>query len=220
VPVSSKPLTDASPGHGATSSTGYFLRTSSTWMAYLLIGYFMYVQASLGPILPFLREDLSLGYGTAGLHFGAFALGVLSTGLLGDRPARLLGRRTTLWGGAVGMAAGAGALVPAPSAATSLSATLVTGFCGSLLLMSARATLSCLHGEWRAAISEANVVVGAAAIPSPLLVVAFSRTEFPGWRGELLFAAVLLAAISIVLGRTARSASNEKGGEWIPAPRS
>jgi hypothetical protein len=53
-----------------------------------------------------------------------------------------------------------------------------------------------------------------------LLVGAFSRTEFPGWRGELLFAAVLLAAISIVLGRTARPASNEKGGEWIPAPRS
>jgi MFS family permease len=162
----------------------------------------MYVQASLGPILPFLREDLSLDYGAAGLHFGAFALGVLFTGLLGDRPARLLGRRTTLWGGAVGMAAGAGALAAAPSAATSLSATLVTGFCGSLLLMSAQPTLSDLHGEWRAAaISEANVVAGAAAILAPLLVGAFSRTEVPGWRGELLFAAVLLAAISIVLGR-------------------
>jgi MFS family permease len=202
LPVSSEPLIDAAPGHGAASSTGYFLRTSSTWLAYLLIGYFMYVQASLGPILPFLREDLSLDYGAAGLHFGAFALGVLFTGLLGDRPARLLGRRTTLWGGAVGMAAGAGALAAAPSAATSLSATLVTGFCGSLLLMSAQPTLSDLHGEWRAAaISEANVVAGAAAILAPLLVGAFSRTEVPGWRGELLFAAVLLAAISIVLGR-------------------
>jgi predicted MFS family arabinose efflux permease len=50
----------------------------------------MYVQASLGPILPFLREDLSLDYGAAGLLFGAFALGVLFTGLLGDRPAHLL----------------------------------------------------------------------------------------------------------------------------------
>ena len=137
---------DAAPGHRE-SSPDYFARTSSTWLAYLLIGYFMYVQASLGPILPFLREDLSLGYGAAGLHFGAFALGVLFTGLLGDRPARLLGRRATLWGGAAGMAAGAGTLAAANGAAASLSATLITGFCASLLLMSAQAALSDLHGE-------------------------------------------------------------------------
>ena len=199
--MSSEPRADAAPDHGATS-TSSFARTPSTWLAYLLVGYFMYVQASLGPVIPFLREDLSLGYGAAGLHFGAFALGVLFTGLLADRPARLLGRRTTLWGGAVGMAVGAGALAAAHGIAASLSATLVTGFCASLLLMSAQAALSDLHGEWRAAaISEANVVAGAAAILAPLLVGAFSRTEFPGWRGALLFAAVLLAAISLLLGR-------------------
>src|SRR3712207_6316197 len=142
----------------------------------------MYVQASLGPVLPFLREDLSLGYGTAGLHFGAFALGVLFTGLLGDRPVRLLGRRRTLWVGAVGMAAGVVGLAVANGALASLSATLIAGFCGSLLLMSAQAALSDLHGEWRAAaISEANVAAGATAILAPLLVGAFSRTEFPGW---------------------------------------
>jgi fucose permease len=201
VPVSSEPRTDADPGHEA-FAPDRFERTPSTWLAYLLVGYFMYVQASLGPILPFLREDLSLGYGAAGLHFGAFALGVLFTGLLGDRPARLLGRRTTLWGGAAGMAAEAGALAAANSAAASLSATLITGFCASLLLMSAQAALSDLHGEWRAAaISEANVVAGAAAILAPLVVGAFSRTEFPGWRGALLFATLLLVAISVFLGR-------------------
>jgi hypothetical protein len=113
VPVSSEPRTDADPGHEAFAPVR-FERTPSTWLAYLLVGYFMYAQASLGPILPFLREDLSLGYGAAGLHFGAFALGVL-----------------------------------------------FTGFCASLLLMSAQAALSDLHGEWRAAaISEANVVAG------------------------------------------------------------
>lgn len=194
MPVSSEPRTDAVPAH--------FARTPSTWLAYFLVGYFMYVQASLGPVIPFLREDLSLGYGAAGLHFGAFALGVLFTGLLGDRPARLLGRRTTLWIGAVGMAAGAAGIAAANGALVSLSATLVTGFCGSLLLMSAQATLSDLHGRWRAAaISEANVAAGAAAIMAPLLVGAFSRTEFPGWRGELLFAVVLVAAIALFLGR-------------------
>jgi hypothetical protein len=83
VPVSSEPRTDADPGHEA-FAPDRFERTPSTWLAYLLVGYFMYVQASLGPILPFLREDLSLGYGAAGLHFGAFALGVLFTGLLGE----------------------------------------------------------------------------------------------------------------------------------------
>jgi fucose permease len=100
------------------------------------------------------------------------------------------------------MAAGVVGLAVANGALASLSATLIAGFCGSLLLMSAQAALSDLHGEWRAAaISEANVAAGATAILAPLLVGAFSRTEFPGWRGELLFAVVLLAAISIFLGR-------------------
>lgn len=196
MPVSSEPRTDAGPGHEA-FAPDRFERTPSTWLAYLLVGYFMHVQATLGPILPFLREDLSLGYGAAGLHFGAFALGVLFTGLLGDRPARLLARRTTLWG-----------------AAASLSATLITGFCASLLLMSAQAALSDLHGEWRAAaISEANVVAGAAAILAPLVVGAFSRTEFPGWRGALLFATLLLAALALTVTVDRSAQRHEKGGD-------
>ncbi len=178
------------------------MRTPSTWLAYLLIGYFMYVQASLGPIIPFLREDLSLGYGAAGLHFGAFALGVLFTGLLGDRPARLLGRRRTLWIGAAGMAAAALGIAAANTALVSLLATLAAGFCGSLLIMSAQAALSDLHGGWRAAaISEANVAAGATAILAPLLVGVFARTEIPGWRGALICGVLLLVAISIFLGR-------------------
>ncbi len=178
------------------------MRTPSTWLAYLLIGYFMYVQASLGPIIPFLREDLSLGYGAAGLHFGAFALGVLFTGLLGDRPARLLGRRRTLWIGAAGMAAAALGIAVANTALVSLLATLAAGFCGSLLIMSAQAALSDLHGGWRAAaISEANVAAGATAILAPLLVGVFARTEIPGWRGALICGVLLLVAISIFLGR-------------------
>ena len=210
MPVSGELRTDALPDR--------FSRTPSTWLAYLLVGYFMYVQASLGPVIPFLREDLSLGYGAAGLHFGAFALGVLFVGLLGDRPARLLGRRATLWIGAVGMGAGAVGIAAANGAPASLSATLVTGFCGSLLLMSAQATLSDLHGRWRAAaISEANVAAGAAAILAPLLVGAFSRTGFPGWRGELLFAAVLVAAIALFLGRapvpSAKPADHREEGD-------
>lgn len=208
--------TDTVPDGGAISPSS-FARTPSTWLAYLLVGYFMYVQASLGPVLPFLREDLSLGYGAAGLHFGAFALGVLFVGLLADRPARLFGRRATLWGGAVGMSAGVGALAAANGIVASLLATLVTGFCGSFLLMSAQAALSDLHGEWRAAaFSEANVVAGTTAILAPILVGVFSRTEFPGWRGALIFAAVLLAAISLFLGRapvpSAKPVSTEREG--------
>jgi fucose permease len=102
----------------------------------------------------------------------------------------------------VGMAAGALGIAFANGVLASLSATLLAGFCGSLLLMSAQAALSDLHGSWRAAaISEANVAAGATAILAPLLLGTLSRTEFPGWRGALLFAVVLLAAIAIFLGR-------------------
>ena len=183
----------------------------------------MYVQASLGPVIPFLREDLSLGYGAAGLHFGAFALGVLFTGLLGDRPARFLGRRKTLWGGAVGMAAGAAGLAAANGIAASLAATLLTGFCASLLLMSAQAALSDLHGEWRAAaISEANVVAGGppywprcwsgpSRAPSSPAGAAPSSSPRCSWRPSLF------------LGRapipSAKPAADRKRtmGEWLAA---
>ena len=71
------------------SYRGGFVRDSATWMTYGLVGYFAFMETVLGPIMPFLRTELGLGYTTASLHFSAFALGAVLLGLFGDK---ILGR--------------------------------------------------------------------------------------------------------------------------------
>ena len=69
-----------------------FARTDMTWASYLLLGYFGYLQAVLGPVMPFLRHDLRLSYAAGGLHFSAFAAGMIVAGLTGARVMAWLGR--------------------------------------------------------------------------------------------------------------------------------
>jgi MFS family permease len=83
---------------------------------YGLVGYFAYLQVSLGPVVPFLRREHDLDFTTASLHFSAFAAGALVVGLFADRVASRYGRRLGLWGGGAGMAGGAVAIALGPSA--------------------------------------------------------------------------------------------------------
>ncbi|MBZ0306629.1 MAG: hypothetical protein K8I82_11230, partial [Anaerolineae bacterium] len=76
-----------------------FTRDRFTWMGYLMLAYYAYLQASLGPLMPFLRKEMQLNYTVAGLHFSAFALGMVLAGLTGDRVAERVGRRGLYWAG-------------------------------------------------------------------------------------------------------------------------
>jgi hypothetical protein len=58
-----------------------FNRDRRTWAAYLLLGLFAYLETSIGPVMPFLRAELGLGYAVASLHFSAFAAGGVAAGL-------------------------------------------------------------------------------------------------------------------------------------------
>ncbi len=172
-------------------------------MAYLLTGYFLYLQSALGPLMPFLRAELDMSYTTASLHFSAFALGLLPTGLLGDRLSAALGRRRMVWGGGSGMAAGAVLLVSSGHPTVTLVGTLMMGTFGGLLLMNLQAALSDAHGENRSvAISESNVVASLFAIIAPLAIGAFERADILGWRGAVLAAA---AALILVFWRFRRA---------------
>ena len=42
-----------------------FARDSATWMTYGLVGFFAFMETVLGPIMPFLRRELDLGYAAA-----------------------------------------------------------------------------------------------------------------------------------------------------------
>src|SRR5215210_2489574 len=173
-----------------------FARDSVTWMIYGLIGFFAFLETVLGPLMPFLRRELDLGYTAASLHFSAFAFGAVLLGFFGDRLVGRWGRRAALWGGAFGMACGAVLLISSPSAAGTVSATFAMGICGALLLVTSQAVLSDRNGEWNAvALTEANVTASACAISAPLLVGASAASGL-GWRTALLFPAVVLALLA------------------------
>ncbi len=178
------------------TNRGSFVRDRATWAAYGLVGYFAFMETVLGPSMPFLRNELGLGYAAASLHFSAFALGAVLIGFLGDHVVGRWGRHAGLWGGAAGMAAGALLLISSPVVWGTVPAAFVMGVCGALLLVSSEALLSDRHGEWGAvALSESNVTASACAIAAPLLVGVFAASGL-GWRPAFIAPIVALAALA------------------------
>ncbi|HEX2738951.1 MAG TPA: MFS transporter [Rubrobacter sp.] len=182
--------------HAHSQARGGFARDPATWMSYGLVGYFAFMETVLGPIMPFLRKEMDLGYTTASLHFSAFALGAVMLGFFGDRVVGSWGRRAALWGGAAGMAAGALLLVSSPSVFGTVPAAFAMGICGAQVLVTTQALLSDTHGEWSAvALTESNVTASACAIAAPLLVGASAALGL-GWRAALVLPAVALALLA------------------------
>lgn len=178
------------------SDTTAIERDRFTWGAYLMLGWFAFMQATIGPIMPFLRDELHLNFAVAGLHMTTYAFGIAVTGLCGDRIVAQLGRRLVFWGGAFGMSAGATVLVLAKSPSLSLLGTWLMGLLGGLLVMLIHATLADHHGEQRNfAITEANIIASVAACFCPLLIGAFQQGG-GGWRVAMLLAAAVAVVIA------------------------
>lgn len=198
-------------------------RDRFTWLAYLLLGYYAYLQAALGPVMPFLRDELRINHTVGSLHVSAFALGMVGAGLVGDRLTCRFGRRRIFWGGAAGMALGAVCLALARTATLTIPAALLMGTFGSLLLILIQSTLADRHGPGRAiALTEANVVASICAGLAPLLVGGFQRSAL-GWRGALLIgvvALVLLAFSGRHIALPARATAPALGQETAVAANS
>jgi predicted MFS family arabinose efflux permease len=176
-------------------STNLFVRDRFTWLAYLMLAYYAYAQATLGPLMPFLRTELDLNYTVAGLHISAFALGMILAGLLGDRWAQRRGRRFVFWAGGAGMAVGALILAVSHHVTLTILGALVMGWLGSFLLVMIQATLSDRHGEQRAiALTESNVAASICAALAPVFIGTFQRLDL-GWRSALY----LVAAAFVLL---------------------
>ncbi len=182
-----------------------------TWLAYLLLGYYAYLQAALGPAMPFLRNDLHINHTVGSLHVSAFALGMIVAGLVGDRLARRYGRRRIFWGGAVGMALGAVCLALARTAALTIPAALLMGAFGSLLLILIQSTLADRHGSGRAiALTEANVMASICAGLAPVLVGTFQGSGV-GWRGAFLLAVAVVGLLALFGRHIALPAQSSAG---------
>ncbi|MFO7539856.1 MAG: MFS transporter [Chloroflexota bacterium] len=163
-------------------STTPFARDKFTWLAYLMLGMFAYLQAGLGPVMPFLRGELNLSYTSAGLHFSAFSLGAVVTGLVSDKLAGRYGRKLLFWGGGALLVVGALLLIMARHPAATITASFCMGLCGSTLLVMIQAGLSDHHGERRTiALTEANVMAIIFAGLAPLLIGGGQQAGL-GWR--------------------------------------
>ena len=163
-----------------------FRRDRLTWIAYVVLAWFAYLQAAPGLVIAHLRDELDLSYSIGGLHIAAFAAGSLVAGVVAARLERGLGRRALFWSAAAVMGAGAIGLTAGHVAGVTVGSVLVMGFGGGLLLVTIQAALSDHHGERRAvALAEANV---AASISYVVLIGVLSLTAAldAGWRIALL----------------------------------
>jgi len=150
-----------------------------------------------GPALPFLREELNLSYTLGGLHTTSLAMGMISASIVTPHLASRFGRPTLLKGGGIGQALGAVLLITGRSPVHTMLATLVSGFCGGLVVMMVQAVLSDSHGEQRAtALSEANIGAAIASTLAPLFVGGLHGLNF-GWRSAYLVGIACLVSLSI-----------------------
>src|SRR3954451_21204495 len=93
--------------HRPASGETAFRRDRLTWLAYVALAWFAYLQAAPGLVVGYLREELDLSYSTGGLHVAAFAAGSMAAGLASARLERALGRRVLFWSASALMGAGA-----------------------------------------------------------------------------------------------------------------
>jgi fucose permease len=191
-----------------------FHRDRFTWLAYLSLAFYAYFLNILGPITPFLKEELRLSYTVSSFHFTAFAVGILLIGLGGHLLIQRFGRQRSLWLGLIGMSLSALLLLIGKDPVITISASFLMGLIGSLILAIVPAALSDQHGESQAvALSEANVIASLFATSAPLLVGWFAHS-IGDWRwalGIMAFAPILMFP---TLGKdsstTAASSSTER----------
>ncbi len=180
--------------HMATNQTSpAFRRDPLTWLVYLLLACYAFVQAGLGPAMPFLRDEFRLSYTVGGLHPSALAAGTVVMGVVADRIIRRWGRQRSMWGGALGIALGALLLVLGRAIWVTLPATLLMGLAGSLVLVLIQSVLADHHGPHRTiALTESNIAASASATLAPLAIGTLAASG-AGWRAAFLLGVGALA---------------------------
>lgn len=178
-------------------------RDRVTWAAYLALAVFTFFLNIQGNILPFLRDEFSLSYRWATLHPSALALGLIASGLVGERWIAAFGRRVAISSGLVGLVAGALLIVVAPTPIVSVAGCFLMGFVGGLILVTVPGLLVERHGKDSSAVlGEANGLSYVASLLAALSTGLFLALGL-SWRLALVFGAVVVAALLLALRRQA-----------------
>jgi len=174
-----------------------YRRDAFTWTAFGALFAFGYLNAVLGPSMPYIRAEEGISYLIGGLHQVAFAVGGGLAGALSARDRFPLGRRTMIAAGLAGGALAGLALGYGEAAPVTIVGALLMGLLATLALIRVWAALADAHGSRRAvAMTEGEVAVSLAGIITPLLIGALAASAAT-WR--LAFAiGTLVAALSAV----------------------
>jgi fucose permease len=190
-----------------------FHRNRFTWLAYLSVAFYSCLLNVLGPITPFLKEELHLSYTVSSLHFTAFAVGMLLVGLGGHLVIDRIGRQRSLWLGLFGMSLSLIPLLVGKNPIVTIGASFLMGLIGSLILAIVPAALSDQHAEMKAvALSEANVVGSLLATLAPLMV-GWSARSLGGWRIALEILACVPILLFLGLGRNSSPTNSPVNSE-------
>lgn len=186
--------------------TEFFVRNRLVWTYYLMIGSVGFLLSALGPLMPFLRSELSLDYRTCTFHFGAYALGNVMAGFLGDRLIKTLGRSKTIWGAVVGTGLGITIFTLSRQAPFTIYGAWQIGLSASLVYITVSTVIADYLGESRAtAVAEAEMIAMLAASTAPFAISNSVRCGL-GWRSVLITLIPILLMLSMSL-RTFRIAA-------------
>jgi MFS family permease len=201
-----------------------FIRDRLTWLAYIMLAYIGFNQAMLGPLMPSLRSELGLSYTQGGFLPASLAIGLIVSGLISDRLARLWGRRVVFWSGGVGLATGVVLLALSRRFESLLVAALCIGLSSSLTQIMIQAILADQHGERRAiALTEANVGASLSTSVTPLAIGALQRL-YIDWRAISVLTMLFLASVVATFHRqgipdgveSKTQSQSGKGGGRLP----
>lgn len=182
-----------------------FHRDRFTWLAYLALAFYAYFLNVLGPITPFLKDELRLSYTVSSFHFTAFAIGILLIGLGGHSVIEHIGRSRSLWIGMFGISLSTLLLLTGRTPVITIGASFLMGLIGSLILPIVPAALADKHGESRAiALSEGNMISSLVASCAALMV-GWSVNLTGNWR--LALGIVAIAPIFLFVGFRSGTAS-------------
>jgi MFS family permease len=206
-----------------TSSSSRLQRDQFTLVAYLLFGYFAYMLIAIGPVMPFLQEELSMTYTLGALHLSVMSVGSLPVGFFGDYLIQWVGRRAMLWISGAGMAIGAVLLMLGSHVAITLTGACIMGTMGIFIPIIVQAALSDHYQQQRLVVlSEVQVVVMLFAALVPL-VIGGSEYLGMGWRSALFLAvggwiiiAIRFHRISIPEPTVTQSASSQSNSRKLP----
>jgi fucose permease len=147
---------------------------------------FGFLNAVLGPALPYLRAPEHISYVVGALHQVAFAVGGGLAGLLAARGHGSASRARIIAVGLGVAALGGLGVAYGARAPTTIASAFVMSLFGTSALIRMWGVLADVHGPRRTvALAEGEVLVSLGSIVTPLLVAALAVTAFT-WRGALV----------------------------------